>query len=130
MNTIKSKKKNLASHALAGLTISLVNIPQSMAHALLAAVNPVYGLFTLMLATPVGVLFTSAKFMNISTICALSAATGDPLKSYPGEYTGIRMGDPGNINRHFSNYPGCVTEELDNLLHPIFGDDRFQNQRC
>jgi len=54
-----------------------------MAHALLAAVNPVYGLYTLMLATPVGALFTSAIFMNISTTSALAVAAGDTLKSYP-----------------------------------------------
>jgi hypothetical protein len=130
MNTIKSKKKNLASHSLVGLMISLINIPKSMAHALLAAVNPVYGLYTLMLATLVGALFTRTMFMNISTICALSAATGDPLKSYPGEYAGIRMDDPGNINHHYSNYPGCVTVELDDPLHPILGDYRFYDRRC
>jgi len=83
MNTIKPEKKNLTSDLLAGLTFALVNIPQSMAHALLAAVNPVFGLYTLMLATPVGALFTSAIFMNVSTTSALSVAAGDTLKTYP-----------------------------------------------
>ena len=83
MNTIKPKKKNLTSDLLAGLTFALVNIPQSMAHALLAAVNPVFGLYTLMLATPVGALVSSAIFMNISTTSALSVAAGDTLKTYP-----------------------------------------------
>jgi len=40
MDTIKPTKKNLTSDLLAGLTFALVNIPQSMAHALLASVNP------------------------------------------------------------------------------------------
>src|SRR5512139_2753206 len=84
MNTIKPEKKNLTSDLMAGLTFALVNIPQSMAHALLASVNPVFGLYTLMLATPIGALFTSAVFMNVSTTSALAVAAGDTLINYPG----------------------------------------------
>lgn len=90
MNTIKPERKHLTSDLLAGLTFSLVNIPQSMAHALLAAVNPVFGLYTLMLATPVGALFTSATFMNVSTTSALAVAAGDTLITYPA-------GDRGSV---------------------------------
>ncbi len=85
MNTIKPQKKQLTSDLLAGLTFALVNIPQSMAHALLAAVNPVFGLYTLMLAIPVGALFTSAIFMNVSTTSALAVAAGDTLINYPSD---------------------------------------------
>ena len=88
MNTIKPEKKHLTSDLLAGLTFALVNIPQSMAHALLAAVNPVFGLYTLMLATPVGALFTSATFMNVSTTSALAVAAGDTLITYPSSDRG------------------------------------------
>lgn len=80
---LKIDKANLPSDLVAGLTFALVNIPQSMAHALLAAVNPVFGLYTLMLATPIGALFTSAIFMNVSTTSALAVASGDTLKLYP-----------------------------------------------
>ena len=83
MNAIKPNRKNLTSDLLAGLTFALVNIPQSMAHALLAAVNPVLGLYTLMLAVPVGAIFTSSIFMNVSTTSALAVAAGDTLISYP-----------------------------------------------
>lgn len=76
-------KANLSSDLVAGLTFALVNIPQSMAHALLAAVNPVFGLYTLMLATPVGALFTSAVFMNVSTTSALAVAASDTLITFP-----------------------------------------------
>ena len=83
MNKVKPEKKYLASDLLAGLTFALVNIPQSMAHALLAAVNPVFGLYTLMLATPVGALLASSTFMNVSTTSALAVAAGDTLVAYP-----------------------------------------------
>ncbi len=80
---LKINKSNLPSDLVAGLTFALVNIPQSMAHALLATVNPIFGLYTLMLATPIGALFTSAMFMNISTTSALAVAAGDTLIAYP-----------------------------------------------
>jgi len=80
---MKINKSNLPNDIVAGLTFALVNIPQSMAHALLAAVNPVFGLYSLMLATPVGALFTSAIFMNISTTSALAVAAGDTMINYP-----------------------------------------------
>ena len=80
---LRINKATLATDLIAGLTFALVNIPQAMAHALLAAVNPVFGLYTLMLATPVGALFTSATFMNISTTSALAVAAGDTLIAYP-----------------------------------------------
>ena len=75
----------LSNDLMAGLTWALVNIPQAMAHALLAAVNPVFGLYTLMLATPVGALFTGSAFMNVSTTSAMAVAAGDTLISYPSE---------------------------------------------
>ena len=80
---LRINRSTLSSDLLAGLTFALVNIPQAMAHALLAAVNPVFGLYTLMLATPIGALFTSAMFMNVSTTSAMSVATGDTLITYP-----------------------------------------------
>src|SRR5512139_943112 len=83
MSTLKPEKKQMTSDLMAGLTFALVNIPQAMAHALLATVNPVFGLYTLMLATPVGALFTSAMFMNVSTTSALAVAAGDTLITYP-----------------------------------------------
>src|SRR5512141_1843512 len=88
MDTIKPEKKQLTADLLAGLTFALVNIPQSLAHALLAVVNPVLGLYTLMLAIPVGALFTSATFMNVSTTSALAVAAGDTLINYPTETRG------------------------------------------
>jgi SulP family sulfate permease len=60
-----------------------------MAHALLAAVNPVFGLYTLMLATPVGALFTSAVYMNVSTTSALAVAVGGTLTTYPSSSRGM-----------------------------------------
>jgi SulP family sulfate permease len=69
----------------AGLTFAVVNVPQGMANAVLATVNPVFGLYALMLATPIGALFTGSVYMNVSTTGALSVAAGDALIHYPAD---------------------------------------------
>jgi SulP family sulfate permease len=72
--SLRPERNNLKSDAIAGLTFAVVNVPQAMAHALLAAVNPVLGIYTLMVAVPVGAIFTSSVYMNVSTTGALSVA--------------------------------------------------------
>ena len=54
-----------------------------MGHALLAMVNPVLGIYTLMVAVPVGAIFSSSVFMNVSTTGALSVAAGVVLLEFP-----------------------------------------------
>lgn len=47
----------------AGLTVAMVVIPQSMAYAAIAGVNPIYGLFTAIIPTIVGALFGSFPYL-------------------------------------------------------------------
>ena len=54
-----------------------------MGHALLAAVNPLLGIYTLMVSVPVGAIFSSSVFMNVSTTGALSVAAGAVLIDFP-----------------------------------------------
>jgi SulP family sulfate permease len=75
----------LASDLVAALTFAVVNVPQAMGHALLATVNPVLGIFTLMVAVPVGAIFSSSVFMNVSSTAALSVAAGVVLLEFPAE---------------------------------------------
>jgi SulP family sulfate permease len=76
---LKPERRHLNADLIAGLTFAIVNVPQAMAHALLATVNPVLGIYTLMMAVPIGALFTSSVFMNVSTTSALSVAAGAGL---------------------------------------------------
>jgi len=80
---LRPERNNLKSDVIAGLTFAVVNVPQAMAHALLAAVNPVLGIYTLMVAVPVGAIFTSSVFMNVSTTGALSVAAGATMADIP-----------------------------------------------
>lgn len=86
--TIKKRaprRENLAADLIAAFTFAMVNIPQALATALLATVNPVFGLYTLMIATPVAAIFTSSVFMNVSTTSALAVAAGDAVGRLPAE---------------------------------------------
>jgi SulP family sulfate permease len=83
LKTLRPNRATFRADAAAGFTFAVVNIPQAMANALLATVNPVLGLYTLMIATPIGAIFTSSVYMNVSTTSALSVATGDALAGIP-----------------------------------------------
>ena len=85
---LKPDRAQLSSDLVAALTFAVVNVPQAMGHALLAAVNPVLGIFTLMVAVPVGAIFNSSVFMNVSTTAALSVAAGVVLVEFPPEQRG------------------------------------------
>ncbi|HRX09500.1 MAG TPA: SulP family inorganic anion transporter, partial [Candidatus Limiplasma sp.] len=50
---------------LAGLTVSVVDLPQSMAFALIAGVPAVYGLYTAIFLAFLGALFTSSRFLSV-----------------------------------------------------------------
>jgi sulfate permease, SulP family len=82
---LRPERRHLSSDLLAALTFAVVNVPQAMGHALLAAVNPLLGIYTLMVAVPIGALFSSSVFMNVSTTGALSVAAGVVLLDYPPE---------------------------------------------
>ena len=72
-------RNNLVADLIAGLTTAVSSIPDSMASALLAGINPLTGLYTMILATPIGALFTSSEMMHISTTSALSLAVASSL---------------------------------------------------
>ena len=54
--------------AIAGLTVAVVAVPQSMAYAIIAGVPPQYGLYTVIIQCLVGSLFNSQKFLSVGPI--------------------------------------------------------------
>lgn len=77
--------RKITSDLSAGLVKSIDSVTGGMANAVLAGVNPVYGLYTVLAATPVGALFTSSVYMNIDSTGAISATAGAMLLAYPAE---------------------------------------------
>ena len=63
-------RKNIPTDAGAGLTMAMVAVPDAIASAILAGVNPVFAFNSMMVGMPVSGLFTGSQFMN----CALTSA--------------------------------------------------------
>jgi SulP family sulfate permease len=77
--------KGIGGDISAGLTKSIDSVTGGMANAVLAGVNPMYGLYTVLAATPVGALFTSSVYMNIDSTGAIAATAGSMLLVYSAE---------------------------------------------
>ncbi|WP_067077403.1 SulP family inorganic anion transporter [Methanoculleus horonobensis] len=67
-------KKSLPADLVAGATTALVGIPQGMGFALVAGVNPVYGLYTAAFSTAIGALLTGSSYLKVmlSNVLAVS----------------------------------------------------------
>jgi SulP family sulfate permease len=76
---ITFSRKNLVPDLSAAVTMAIVAIPDAIASALLAGVNPIHGFNALMVGMPVGSLFTSSQFMNIGLTAAMMMAVADGL---------------------------------------------------
>jgi SulP family sulfate permease len=70
---------------LAGFVLGVESIPDAMASAILAGVNPIHGLYAVMLSTPIGALFASSVFMSVQTTSALSLIVFDVAEVHQGE---------------------------------------------
>lgn len=70
---------NLVPDFIAGLTTGVANIPDAMASSVLAGANPVQGLYAIMVGTPLGAIFGSSAFMNVSATSALAITAGSAL---------------------------------------------------
>jgi MFS superfamily sulfate permease-like transporter len=76
------RRNNLKIDILAGLTVALVLIPQSMAYAELAGLPPHYGLYASFLPPIIASLFGSSRQLStgpVAVVSLLTAATLQPL---------------------------------------------------
>lgn len=76
---LKVPRTILRQDALAGLILAMVNIPGALANGVLAGVNPVFGVYSMIAGTSVAALFTSSVLMNVDSTSATSLATFDSL---------------------------------------------------
>jgi SulP family sulfate permease len=70
---------------LAGLTVAAVAVPQAMAYALVAGLDPQYGLYTAIVMTVVGAVLTSSKQLINGPTNAISIALLSALVVVPEE---------------------------------------------
>ena len=67
--------KSLRADLVAGITVSLVAIPQSLAYAQLSGVPPLYGLYAAFIPSIVGVLFGSSAILSTGPVAMTSLLT-------------------------------------------------------
>ena len=78
-------QQSLRFDLVAGLTVAMVAIPQSMAYAAIAGVNPIYGLYAAIVPAIIGALFGSSNHLvtgpTNATALAIRALTHLPAAS-------------------------------------------------
>lgn len=85
LETIRTYEKgNLKKDIIAALTVAVIAIPQSMAYAIIAGVNPVYGLYTAIVSTIIASAFGSSNFLIAGPTNAISLLVASGMKNYMG----------------------------------------------
>jgi sulfate permease, SulP family len=85
MSRLDFDPKNLTADLAAAITMAIIAVPDAIASAILAGVNPTYGFNALIVGTPIGSLFTSSQFMSIGSTAAMMLATGSVLIEFSNE---------------------------------------------
>jgi SulP family sulfate permease len=70
---------------VAALVNAVVSVPDGLASAALAGVNPVYGLYTSIAAPIAGSLLASTRLMQVATTSASALAAGQAVAGYPAD---------------------------------------------
>ena len=89
------RANRILTELLAGLSGALIGAPQAMAFALIAGINPIYGLYTAIVATLVGALFDGHGVMTIAPTNALALVVGSALGTFAD-------GSGGELERLFA----------------------------
>jgi SulP family sulfate permease len=76
------RRRALRQDTVAGLVNAVVSVPDGLASATLAGVNPVYGLYTSVAAPIAGSMLVSAQLMQISTTTASALAAGQVISGH------------------------------------------------
>ena len=80
----RDNRTNVVGDMLAGLIAAVAAIPDGLASGVLAGVNPVFGLYNLMVGTPVAALFTSSVLMAVINTSAMALVVFEAMKVYSG----------------------------------------------
>jgi len=89
--TATGQARTLGQDVVAGLINAVVSVPDGLASAALAGVNPIYGLYTSIAAPMAGGALQSAQLMQIATTSASALTAGQAVAAYPPLQRGSAM---------------------------------------
>jgi SulP family sulfate permease len=78
-------RRTLKEDISAGLVLGIESVPDGLAQGLLAAVNPIYGLYAYMTGTLSGAFFTSSAFMAVQATSAMSLIVASVPQVHAGD---------------------------------------------
>jgi sulfate permease, SulP family len=76
---------------VAGLTVAMIVVPQAMAYAPIAGVNPIYGLYTAIIPAIVAALFGSSNFLVTGPTNPTALVTASVLLMFAGSERYVQM---------------------------------------
>ncbi|MCD4686126.1 MAG: SulP family inorganic anion transporter [Anaerolineae bacterium] len=71
--------KTFSVDLIAGMTGAVAGTPQAMGFAIIAGINPIYGLYTAMVSTIIGAVFCRTPMMTVGPTNALALVVGSTL---------------------------------------------------
>lgn len=83
-----ASRETLRADSIAGLSVGLVLVPQSMAYAQLAGLPPHYGLYAAFLPLVVGALWGSSHQLSTGPVAVVALLTGSTLATYAAPGSG------------------------------------------
>ena len=128
----ESRWSVLQKDIIAGLINAVVSVPDGLASAALAGVNPVYGLYTSIAAPISGSLLVSAQLMQIATTSASALAAAQAIQSYPEEQREPGVVLAGCAGGRIPGYLRVVAAGAADSVRLPRGHDRFLDRggRC
>lgn len=86
IGTIRNyKKEYFYKDLMTAMTVAVVAIPQSMAYALIAGVNPIYGLYTAIVSTIISSVFGSSDHVIAGPTNAIALLIASTMSIYMGQ---------------------------------------------
>ena len=85
LRSVRPERANLRADLVAGLPGAISSVPDGMAAAVLAGVNPVQGLYAGFAGPIVGGLSSNTRMMVITTTSAAALAAGSALQNVPAD---------------------------------------------
>ncbi|CAF0735662.1 unnamed protein product [Brachionus calyciflorus] len=119
-------KSSLITDLMCGLTIGIMNIPQGMAYALLATLNPINGLYVSFFPVIIYALLGTSKHLVITAVAITSLLTGETINRMVKEFemrpiNGSIINNSTDIDENFRLGVAGALTILVGLFQIIFG---------